>query len=73
MALDTPAISTDCPSGPGEIFINGMEHSLVACGNVEALAEKMRDFYDKTSSVNKESLMRFEASRIAQEYLDLIP
>lgn len=73
MALDTPAISTDCPSGPGEIFINGMENSLVACGNAKALAEKMRDFYDKTPSINKESLMRFEASRIAQEYLNLIP
>jgi glycosyltransferase involved in cell wall biosynthesis len=73
MALDTPAISTDCPSGPGEIFIDGMENSLVVCGNTEALAEKMRDFYDKTPSINKESLMRFEASKIAQEYLDLIP
>jgi hypothetical protein len=50
-----------------------MENSLVACGNAKALAEKMRDFYDKTPSINKESLMRFEASRIAQEYLDLIP
>ena len=73
MALGTPALSTDCPSGPGEIFINGMEDSLVECGDTKALAEKMREFYSKPPHINKESLKRFEATTIAKEYLELIP
>ena len=73
MALGTPALSTDCPSGPGEIFINGMEDSLVKCGDAKALAEKMREFYSKPPHINKESLKRFEATTIAKEYLELIP
>ena len=73
MALSTPALSTDCPSGPGEIFINGMEDSLVKCGDAKALAEKMRAFYLKPPHINKESLKRFEATTITKEYLELIP
>jgi len=73
MALGTPALSTDCPSGPGEIFINDMEDSLVKCGDAKALAEKMRAFYIKPPHINKESLKRFEATTITKEYLELIP
>ena len=73
MALGTPALSTDCPSGPGEIFINDMEDSLVKCGDAKALAEKMRAFYLKPPHINKESLKRFEATTITKEYLGLIP
>ncbi len=73
MALGTPALSTDCPSGPGEIFINDMEDSLVKCGDAKALAEKMRAFYLKPPHINKESLKRFEATTITKEYLELIP
>ena len=73
MALGTPALSTDCPSGPGEIFINDMEDSLVKCGDAKALAEKMRAFYLKPPHINKESLKRFDATTITKEYLELIP
>lgn len=73
MALGTPALSTDCPSGPGEIFINDMEDSLVKCGDAKALAEKMNAFYSNPPQIHKKTLQRFEASRIAKEYLKLIP
>ena len=73
MALGTPALSTDCPSGPGEIFINDMQDSLVKCGDAKALAEKMREFYAKPPHINKKSLKRFEATTITKEYLALIP
>lgn len=73
MALGTPALSTDCPSGPGEIFINDMQDSLVKCGDAKALGEKMRKFYSKPPHINKKSLKRFEAATITKEYLELIP
>ena len=39
LALDTPVISTDCPSGPREVL---KEHQLVAVGDVDGLTEKIR-------------------------------
>ncbi len=73
MILGTPALSTDCTSGPGEIFINDMKNSLVKCGDAKALGEKMREFYLKPPLINEKSLKRFEATTITKEYLELIP
>lgn len=72
MALGTPALSTDCPTGPGEIFSEEMRDCLVPYGNVKALAEKMRKFYTKPPNIDKKNLNRFDATVIANEYLKLI-
>jgi glycosyltransferase involved in cell wall biosynthesis len=41
MALGVPSISTDCPSGPGEILGGGKYGMLVSVGNAEKLADAM--------------------------------
>ena len=73
MALGTPALSTDCPAGPGEIFSGSMRDCLVPSGDVQALAAKMSDFHEQPPHIDTESLRRFEASTVANEYLKLIP
>ncbi len=41
LALGTPAVATDCPSGPREILQQGRYGPLVPVGDAEALAEAM--------------------------------
>ena len=72
LVVGTPALSTDCPSGPNEIFSKSMLDCLVKCGDAEALALKMKAFYIKPPQIDKKSLKRFEATSIAKEYLKLI-
>jgi glycosyltransferase involved in cell wall biosynthesis len=72
MALNTPALSTNCPTGPSEIFSHGMRECLVPNGNIQVLAEKMRKFFAKPPHIDKKNLKRFDAIVIAHEYLKLI-
>jgi glycosyltransferase involved in cell wall biosynthesis len=72
MALNTSALSTNCPTGPSEIFSQGMRDCLVLNGDIQALAEKMKKFYTKPPRIDRKNLKRFDASLIAKEYLKLI-
>ena len=73
MVLGTPAVSTDCPTGPREIFSGSMRDCLVPIGDVQGLAAKMSYFHKQPPHIDTESLRRFEASTVANEYLKLIP
>ena len=78
MASGLPIISTDCPSGPGEILKKGEYGILVPVRNPHIMAENMIELYS-----NKEKLYRykqlsskrakdFSLEKILKEYKDVI-
>ena len=75
-ALDhgVPVVSTDCPSGPREILQDGKYGTLVPVGDVEALANAMKDALLKQH--DREALKRraqdFSVDKAADAYLDLL-
>lgn len=46
LAVGTPVVSTDCPSGPAEILQHGHYGPLVPVGDVEALVKAMGEVLD---------------------------
>jgi glycosyltransferase involved in cell wall biosynthesis len=74
MALGTPVISTDCPSGPSEILDQGRYGRLVPVGDHAALAQAIEQVLSTGGSVNggRERAAQFSTERIAAEYLQAI-
>ena len=74
MAMGTPLVATDCPSGSAEILENGGLGNLVPVGDVESLAHSMLQALDHPSSPHKlrTSAKRFQSDVIAQQYLQLM-
>jgi len=50
LALGTPVVSTDCPSGPAEILQQGRFGRLVPVGDAEALASAMEATLDESGT-----------------------
>lgn len=74
MAVGTPLVATDCPSGPAEILEGGRHGALVPVGDPCALARAIRDTLDAppNGAALREAAQRFRSDRIAEEYLDVL-
>ncbi len=73
MALGTPVIATDCPSGPAEALDNGRFGKLVKVEDAEGLATAMLDALRKRPApVPKSWLEQFTTRASASRYLELL-
>lgn len=74
MALGTPVVSTNCPSGPSEILDNGRVSPLVPVGDWQALAEAMKTVLDKgpDKTILREAVQEYTAQRSATHYLEIM-
>ena len=73
LACGTPAVSTDCPSGPREILANGLYGRLTKVGDADGLADAMSETLD--SPCGGDLLLSraadFTAERVVDQYLKL--
>ena len=71
MAVGTPVVSTDCPSGPSEMLDGGRIAPLVPVGDAKALAKACIDILTNgiTSSSLDEAVAPFKAELAARHYL----
>ena len=74
MAVGTPVVSTDCPSGPAEVLNNGAFGALVPVGEPEALAAAIKKSLDTPIASPEQLKSRakdFDIKTVAQNYLNL--
>ena len=78
MSLNIPIISTESPSGPQEILLNGKAGFLVKRSDYKSLSNKINLFLDKPAIFNmkkkfyKQSLKRFSPNISQKKYLNII-
>jgi glycosyltransferase involved in cell wall biosynthesis len=74
LACGTPVVSTDCPSGPGEILADGRYGMLVAPGDAAALAQailaSLAAEHDRAALIRRSQ--DFSVAKAAEQYLELL-
>ncbi|MGH7998279.1 MAG: glycosyltransferase [Brasilonema sp.] len=73
MAVGTPVVSTNCPSGPAEILANGKYGDLTPVGEPKALAEAILNVLSgNTKQVDSNWLQQFTLEACAEKYLNVL-
>lgn len=71
LAIGTPAVSTDCPSGPREVLTGVFSDYLVPVGDRAELTRAIDLALDSYPSLDQLDIARFEAISVAKQYLEL--
>ena len=71
LALGTPVVSTDCPSGPAEILRGELSDFLVPTGDATALADAMHRALVHYPEIPGSLFDPFLPTAVSQHYLDL--
>jgi len=74
LALGTPVVSTDCPSGPREILENGRFGPLVQIGDPDALARAILSTMDSPpeKSLLKNAVRAYTLEESSRKYLEVL-
>jgi glycosyltransferase involved in cell wall biosynthesis len=69
--LNTPIVSTNCPTGPSEIMQGELANYLVPIRDINALAKKIYEAFTNPPKIEAKFLEQFDAHNIAKKYLSL--
>ena len=72
LVLDTPVVSTDCPTGPKEILTEKLSKWLVPVGDSEKLALKIDEALNEKIEIKKELINKFNEDYIYKSFISLI-
>ena len=73
MAIGTPVVSTNCPSGPAEIMDNGKYGSLVSVGDSKGMAEAILSVLSGNFKLVEPAwLKQFTLEVATEKYLDVL-
>ena len=74
LAVGTPVVSTDCPSGPREILEGGKFGRLTPVGEVEPLSEAIKEALETSLGLeNREQhIQQFSAESSTDRYISLV-
>ena len=74
LALGTPVVSTDCPSGPREVLDHGRFGPLVPMGNPDTLAHAILTVLNAPpeKSLLKSAVAAYTVQESSRKYLDLL-
>ena len=73
-----PIISSNCPSGPKEILLNGKLGDIFSVGDSKSLCNKIYNYYKdkkylkKKSVLAKKYLYRFNYKNVLEEYVEIL-
>jgi glycosyltransferase involved in cell wall biosynthesis len=59
LAVGTPVVSTDCPSGAREVFRSNLQKYLAPCGDAQALGQRLREVTESSPKIDPEILAPF--------------
>lgn len=73
MAVGTPVVSTDCPTGPADILGNGEYGKLTPVGDARSMATAIDETLNDPlpSEKLKRAIKEYAPSKVASEYLDV--
>jgi glycosyltransferase involved in cell wall biosynthesis len=72
LACGTPVVSTDCPSGPGEILTGSLANCLCPPGDAAALGQTLRCIVENPPQIDQADLSRFSPDRALDQLEKLI-
>jgi len=72
LALNTPVVSTNCPSGPSEILIGELAKFLAKVNDIDDLRNKIELALNDYPEIKNEYIQKFDYIEIAKEYLELV-
>ncbi len=71
LAVGTPVVSTDCPSGPREILTGDLQRGLAPVRDATALADRLRELANDPPAITDRHLEPFRLENILDQYEQL--